>query len=50
MLPDRKPHSRLVGPKIALMEKRISELDTVVTKLVRYELANLFSLLMTPSF
>jgi hypothetical protein len=34
IVPDRQPRSRLVGPKLALMEKRIAELDTVISKLV----------------
>jgi hypothetical protein len=34
LLPDRLPRSRLIGPKLGLMEKRIAELDIVVEKLV----------------
>ena len=34
LLPNRQPRTRLVGPKLAVMEKRIVELDTVVSKLV----------------
>ncbi|RDB20993.1 hypothetical protein Hypma_011427 [Hypsizygus marmoreus] len=33
LLPDRQPRVRLVGPKLALMEKRIAELDAVINKL-----------------
>jgi len=33
--PGKQPRTRLVGPKLTLMEKRIAELDTVISKLVR---------------
>ncbi|KAF7338654.1 hypothetical protein MVEN_02091900 [Mycena venus] len=33
LIPDGQPRTRLVGPKLALMEKRIAELDAVTTKL-----------------
>jgi hypothetical protein len=35
LIPDRRPHYRLIGPKLGLMEKRIAELDAVIEKLVR---------------
>lgn len=35
LIPDRQPRSRLVGPKLAVMEKRLAELDAVTFKLVR---------------
>ncbi|KAJ7168170.1 hypothetical protein C8R43DRAFT_140289 [Mycena crocata] len=33
LIPDGQPRYRLVGPKLALMEKRIAELDVVTAKL-----------------
>ncbi|KAJ7756870.1 hypothetical protein DFH07DRAFT_476098 [Mycena maculata] len=33
LIPDGQPRSRLVGPKLSLMEKRIAELDAVTSKL-----------------
>jgi len=36
LFPDQLPRSRLVGPKLAIMERRIAELDLVVTKLVSW--------------
>ncbi|KAJ7702351.1 hypothetical protein B0H17DRAFT_1043857 [Mycena rosella] len=33
LIPDGQPRHRLVGPKVALMEKRIAELDAVTSKL-----------------
>jgi hypothetical protein len=30
------PRSHLVGPKLVLMEKRIADLDSVISKLVRF--------------
>jgi hypothetical protein len=38
LIPDRIPRSHLVGPKLAVMEKRIVELDLVLSKLVRVHL------------
>ncbi|KAF9001927.1 hypothetical protein BDQ17DRAFT_1243811 [Cyathus striatus] len=35
LIPDRVPRTHLVGPKIAIMEKRIVELNTVIYKLER---------------
>jgi hypothetical protein len=36
LVPDgEQPRTRVVGPKLALMEKRIAELDRVTAKLVR---------------
>lgn len=34
LLPNRKPRSQVVGSKLAIMEKRIAELDMVIAKLV----------------
>ncbi|KAK0483217.1 hypothetical protein IW261DRAFT_1331597 [Armillaria novae-zelandiae] len=33
LIPDRRPRTRIVGPKLLIMDKRISELDAVITKL-----------------
>ncbi|KAJ7093200.1 hypothetical protein C8R44DRAFT_401319 [Mycena epipterygia] len=33
LIPDGQPRSHLVGPKLALMERRIAELDAVTSKL-----------------
>uniref|UniRef100_A0A0W0FZT6 Uncharacterized protein n=1 Tax=Moniliophthora roreri TaxID=221103 RepID=A0A0W0FZT6_MONRR len=35
LIPNRLPRTRVMTPKLALMEKRISELDTVISKLFR---------------
>ncbi|KAK1224471.1 hypothetical protein PQX77_012645 [Marasmius sp. AFHP31] len=35
LFPDRIPRSRVVTPKLEIMEKRIAELDNVISKLVR---------------
>ncbi|KAK2467052.1 hypothetical protein APHAL10511_001310 [Amanita phalloides] len=37
-IPNRRPRTRVVGPKLALIEKHISELDVVVRKLVQQKL------------
>ncbi|KAK0445482.1 hypothetical protein EV421DRAFT_1902439 [Armillaria borealis] len=33
LIPDRRPRTRIVGPKLLIMDKRISELDAVIAKL-----------------
>lgn len=35
LIRDREPRTHLVGPKIAFIEKKIVELDVVISKLVR---------------
>lgn len=36
LIPNRLPRTHIVGPKLALIEKHLSELDAVLKKLVRY--------------
>ena len=37
LIPGRQPRTHIVGPKLALIEKHLSELDAVLRKLVRWE-------------